>query len=296
MTSFFSTIPNPHDIITPIQGSPTFPEFLENKVNKYQPYIEDFCAIVQASETSSEILKYIRNPSIKMDTEKRIALLKIFRRCVSPVCDTEATKKIKKTPTEVFTTNYGHTFKDINYLKKQFNSPSPDIIYALSALLGEYDSRGEQGYILTDLFFTWFENAFPQLTIEGPRGAGQDIQLSNILPQFPYNFPCDFVIKKRFSGELLAVGFSRYDSTRGGSQSDDRTGGNSDKVSKAMNFSCETGITFKIIFLSDGPGLTHRDTWEESCRLDGSWSGNVRVTTLITAPDRITAEWLLSNS
>ena len=294
--TYFCNIKDPHSIITPIQNGSTFPEFLQEKIDKYAPYIEDFCNIIQESSSSREVLEKIRNPSIKMDKEKRMALLKMFRRCVSPVCDTEATKKIQKIPTSVFIENYAHTFKPIEKLKKQFLSPPKDHISALSVLLGEYDTRGAQGYILTDLFFTWIEETFEILSIEGPRGAGQDIQLSAVFPDYVGSYPCDFVIRDRQSGDVLAIGFARYDSTRGGAQSDDRTGGNSDKVSKAIRFSKESGHNFKVIFLADGPGLAHKDTWLETCELDGAWDGNVRVTTLITAPERITADWLSAST
>ena len=295
-TEYFSGIKEPHSVITPIQSGTTFPEFLKEKIDKYTPYIKDFCDIVAVSSSSEEVLERIRDQATKMDKEMRMALLKIFRRCVSPVCDTEATKKIQKIPTSVFIENYGHTFKPIETLKKQFLSLPKEELSALSVLLGEYDTRGEQGYALTDLFFTWFEDTFKDMTLEGPRGAGQDVQLSSVFPDYTGYYPCDFVIRKKSSGDVLAIGFARYDSTRGGAQSDDRTGGNSDKVSKAMVFSEKSGRNFKLIFLADGPGLVHRDTWAEACALDRSWDGKVRVSTLITAPDRITREWLLSNT
>jgi len=293
---YFCSIADPHSVITPIQSGTTFPEFLTEKINKYTPYINDFCQIVQESSSSQEVLEKIRNKSIKMDKEKRMTLLKIFRRCVSPVCDTEATKKIKKVPTSIFIDNYGHTFKPIAKLKKQFLRPPREELFTLSALLGEYDNRGEQGYVLTELFFTWFEETFEELAIDGPRGAGKDIQLDSVFPDFKGNYPCDFIIKDKKSNKVMAIGFARYDSTRGGAQSDDRTGGNSDKVFKAIHFSKESNRNFKLIFLSDGPGLAHKDTWFESCELDGAWNGNVRVTTLITAPDRISKEWLYLDS
>lgn len=292
-TSYFSKIKDQHKVITPIHTGSTFPEFLREKIEKYEPYINNFGEIVAKSNSSSEVLEKIRDKSVKMDKDKRMSLLKIFRRCVCPICDTEATKKIVKIPTEVFIKNYSHTFKPIKKLKEQFQNISTGEISALSVLLGEYDNRGEQGYVLTDLFFTWFEETFDDLTIIGPRGAGKDIQLSSIFPDFKYDYPCDFIIKK--DNEVISVGFARYDSTRGGAQSDDRTGGNSDKVNKAKKFYQEKGIKFKIIFLSDGPGLTHNDTWREACNLDGSWEGNVRVTTLMIAPDRITESWLTSD-
>lgn len=47
---------------------------------------------------------------------------------------------------------------------------------------------------------------------------------------------------------LLAVGFARYDSTRGGAQSDDRTGGNSNKVDKIKRYCEKSNKKLKIIF------------------------------------------------
>jgi hypothetical protein len=292
-TSYFRSIKDRHSIITPIQGNVTYPEFIEEKLKKYEPYIKDFANYIDKSLSSAELLERIRDSSVRMDSEKRMALLKLFRRCVSPVCDTEATKKIVKNPTSLFVDNYGHTFKPIKKLKKQFKDLNGGRTETLSALLGEYDSRGNQGYVLTDLFFTWFEETFEDLKISGPRGAGNDIQLSSILTDFPYEYPCDFIIQDK-KDHLIAVGFARYDSTRGGAQSDDRTGGNMDKVSKAQRYSLKTGKQFKIIFLAEGPGLAHKDTWEESCKLDGQWNGNVRVSTLKLAPKRITQKWLSS--
>ncbi|WP_087025044.1 hypothetical protein [Thaumasiovibrio subtropicus] len=292
--SFFRTITDPHSVTTAINSGRTFPEFMDQRVETYKPQIDLFAELVNSSESSAELLEKIRTPKA-FDKDTRMSLLKLFRRCVSPVCDTEATKKITKTPTSVFVDNYGYTFKAIDTLKGQFSDISDDKYAALSALLGEYDSRGEQGYILTDMFFNWVEEQFDgKLTIEGPRGAGKDIQLNEIFTDFDSDYPCDFVIKDADSKAVLAVGFARYDSTRGGSQSDDRTGGNNDKVNKAEAYCARSGNNFKIIFLADGPGLVHGDTWEETCSLDGRWGGNVRVSTLKTAEDRLTSEWLNS--
>lgn len=294
MTSYFSQIADPHSVVTAIDSGVTFPEFLPQRVNSYQAEIQLFCQLIQESSSSAELLERIRTPRA-FSADMRMSLLKLFRRCVSTVCDTEATKKITKTPTYVFVQNYGHTFKDINVLKFQFANLQNHEMVALASLLGEYDNRGEQGYLLTNSFFNWVEASYGgAVTIEGPRGAGKDIQLSQVFPNFIGDFPCDFIIRERTTGRVLAVGFARYDSTRGGSQSDDRTGGNSDKVNKAMQYCYSTGNSFKLIFLADGPGLVHRDTWEETCRLDGAWDGNVRVTTLRTAPERLDLNWLRS--
>ena len=178
-------------------------------------------------------------------------------------------------------------------MKEQFSNLSTDAESALAALIGEYDTRGQVGYILTDMFFDWFEKTFQsEFSIEGPRGAGRDIELSSVFPSFTDSYPCDFIIRRAIDQKVVCVGFARYDSTRGGAQSDDRTGGNANKVEKAKNFFSQQGIGFNLLFLSDGPGLAHKDTWEEACILDGRWDGRVRVSTLKTAAKRVTKSWL----
>lgn len=288
---YLQNISDPSSIITPIDAAIRFPEILSICNQKYHEDIKLFKFLVNISSSSSELLKNIRSQQINKDS--RMSLLKIFRRSVSPVLDTEMSKKIRTVSTEFLISSVGHTFKSIDILKDQFNQLSQDQESALAALIGEYDNRGKLGYILTGMFFDWFEETHDEhFIIEGPRGAGPDIELSSILSNFNDSYPCDFIIREKKSKILRAVGFARYDSTRGGAQSDDRTGGNSDKVHKAINYEKRTGKSFKIIFLSDGPGLIHRDTWAESCNLDGLWNGNVRVSTLKTAPQRINTEWL----
>ncbi|OFE13967.1 hypothetical protein PHACT_06055 [Pseudohongiella acticola] len=278
-------------IITPIDSTIRFPEVLEILIKKYGNAIDLFCEIINESESSADVLEKIR--STDRDADQRMALLKMYRRCVSPVLDTETTKKIRKISTKSLIQNYGNTFKPISKLKAQFSGLSTEYKYALAALIGEYDMRGQLGYQLTETFFDWFEDHFKdQYSIEGPRGAGRDIELSQLYPDFDGSYPCDFVIRRYSDQEVLAVGFARYDSTRGGAQSDDRTGGNSNKVEKAKAFDEFTSTRLKLIFLSDGPGLIHGDTWEESCVLDGQWDGRVRVVTMKLAAARITPEWL----
>ena len=70
---------------------------------------------------------------------------------------------------------------------------------------------------LTDLFFSWFEGKFPDFSIDGPRGAGSDIELSSIFPDFSGGYPCDFIIEDE-NDKVVAGGFARYDSTIGGAQ------------------------------------------------------------------------------
>lgn len=289
--SFLRTISDLNKIITPIDSSIRFPEILDLLVKKYENAIDIFCQLIDESESSAEMLEKIRTED--RDADERMALLKMYRRCVSPVLDTETTKKIKKISTASLVEAYGETLKPISKLKAQFSNLPKEHKYALGALVGEYDTRGQLGYQLTGAFFDWFQDHFAgQYTIEGPRGAGRDIELSELYPDFRDSFPCDFVIRRLSDQEVLAVGFARYDSTRGGSQSDDRTGGNANKVMKARAFDRIASTSLKLIFLSDGPGLMHGDTWEEACVLDGQWNGRVRVVTLKLAPVRITSDWL----
>lgn len=293
--SFMRGIQDVNEIITAIDTTLRFPESLNAQVNTYAGHVDLFISLVGESTSSADLLFKIR--SEYFDSKTRMSMLKLFRRCVSPVLDTESTKKIRKVTTDSLVRNFGHTFKPIELLKQQFFSIPNGYKYALCALLGEYDTRGSLGYELTAIFFDWFNQKFShEMTIEGPRGAGRDIELNTLFAEFEGQYPCDFVIRQRNTNEALAIGFARYDSTRGGAQSDDRTGGNSYKVMKAKEFCERTGDSIRIIFLSDGPGLSHGDTWEETCNLDGSWRDNVRVTTLKTANLRITREWLLSVS
>lgn len=288
---YLANITNPQSIITPIDASIRFPEILEVCQSKYASDIATYKRLIASSDTSSALLAAIR--STNFNAAERMSLLKMFRRTVSPVLDTEMAKKMKVS-SETLISSYGHTFKSINLLQRQFAKLTADQESALAALIGEYDTRGQLGYILTGNFFDWFEEKFKNVfAIEGPRGAGRDVELSSVFPDFSGSYPCDFVIRKaNDASKILAVGFARYDSTRGGAQSDDRTGGNADKVGKAKEYFKKSGNKFRILFLSDGPGMAHKDTWTEACLLDGTWDGNVRVTTLKTAHERITAEWL----
>jgi hypothetical protein len=287
---FLSSIADPNTVITPIDSTIRFPEILDELLEKYRPDIDLFQSLVMASGSSGELLDKIRQRSVASQT--RMSLLKMFRRCVAPVLDTETTKKITVISTESLVGNYGSTFKPIAKLKSQFAELSDGTRAALAALIGEYDTRGQQGYQLTETFFDWFEEQFKgKLQIEGPRRAGPDVELSAIFSDFSGNYPCDFVVRDE-QHNVLCVGFARYDSTRGGAQSDDRTGGNSFKVAKAQEFYRDTGTSFRLLFISEGPGLAHRDTWAEACDLDGAWQGNVRVSTLKLATRRVTEDWL----
>jgi hypothetical protein len=289
MTKYLCNIEVPSSVVTPIDSAIRFPEVLASSYAKYKSDIELFSHLIAEAESSGQLLERIRSPKIGGST--RMSLLKMFRRCVAPVLDTEMSKKINKVSTSELVNNYGATFKPIEKLREQFEDLRESDFETLAALVGEYDTRGQSGYALAEQFFDWFEATFgADLTIEGPRRAGRDVELSTVFKGFVGEYPCDFVI--RSGANVLAVGFARYDATRGGAQSDDRTSGNWSKLEKARKFCYEKGRSFRILFLADGPGLIHNDTWKEACDIDGEWGGNVRVTTLKLAPARITREWL----
>jgi len=293
--SFLATVQDPHSVITPIESGLLFPEILPVMLEKYEMSILEFVELIAHSSTSAELLERIRDPQIP--AVRRISLLKLFRRCVSGVLDTEMARKIKVVSTASLVENYGSTFKLISKLREQFAHLDERSKSVLAVAMGENDYRGRSGYELTSRFFDWFSAKFVgQLTIEGPRGAGRDIELCSVIPSFTGACPCDFVIRNQVGNDVIAVGFARYDSTRGGSQSDDRTGGNSAKVYMIRDF-CKPPMTpLRILFVADGPGLTHGDTWGEAVKLDGFWDDNVRVTTLKLSDERVTLSWLRSTT
>jgi hypothetical protein len=288
--SFLASIADPLSVTTYIDSAILFPQVLEEKVEKYGNDIKFFSELVAQSDSSATLLGKIRSANVPK--ERRMSLLKIFRRAVSTVCDTERTKKFDSIKTEQLVEQFGDSFKPIEILKAEFKSLTSEQYTALAALIGEYDDRGKLGYLLVQKFFHWFKAAFPQLVMEGPEGAGKDTQLSKFYKQVKGEFPFDFLVRQPVATMPLVIGFARYDSTRGGAQSDDRTQGNMAKVAKVRELAFDIGVTVKLLFVADGPGLAHGDTWRAACELDGSWGDNVRVTTLKLAPQRVTVEWM----
>ncbi len=148
---FLSTITDPHSVITAIDSGLRFPEVVPVMREKYEEAIRRFARLVSVSTSGGDLLDRIRTPLIPAD--ERMALLKIFRRCVSGVCDTEATKKIRTISTQSLVANYGSSFKPITKIREQFADPNEAFISVLSVSIGEYDNRGQQGYVLTGQFF-----------------------------------------------------------------------------------------------------------------------------------------------
>jgi hypothetical protein len=92
---------------------------------------------------------------------------------------------------------------------------------------------------------------------------------------------------------VLAVGFARYDSHRGGAQEDDRTGGYRDCANEVLTFARRKRLTrLKVVFLNDGPGLLLGSMWSDYAALEAAGRGRIRVVTLRMLPERLTKEWL----
>lgn len=128
--------------------------------------------------------------------------------------------------------------------------------------------------------------------ITGPERAGKDIRLGTVWDDYPKkDRPADFLIRR--AGEVVAVGFARYDGDRGGSQEDDRTGGYRECASEILAFAKKKRLArLKVIFLNDGPGLLLGSMWRDYATIEKNGRGLVRVVTLRMVPERITAEWL----
>ena len=267
-----------------------YPDILDKAAVIYDGVIERFEAIAAESKDSADLLRRISKESNEEPARLRTRLLQVFRRYVSQTTDHERLKKIGLLESTINT--FGHAFRDLKLVRQNLKTRSkPD--EALMAILYEYSTRGTKGYDLTEAFFTWFEARYKgQFTIEGKRRGGRDPFLSDLLEGFPKRIPIDFLIRRTSDGTPVVVGFARYDSTRGGAQADDRTGSNSDKANEILRFSDAEILNLKVLFISDGPGLTHKDIWEESASLEQVGGGRVMVCTLKMLDQRLTAEWI----
>jgi len=93
---FLSTITDPHSVITAIDSGLRFTEVVPVMREKYEEAIRRFARLVSVSTSGGDLLDRIRTPLIPAD--ERMALLKIFRRCVSGVCDDASGKNVCRGP------------------------------------------------------------------------------------------------------------------------------------------------------------------------------------------------------
>lgn len=262
-----------------------YPDYLEDAKRKYFEIFKLFHEHLHRAGNSAELLRLIMAEKGKL----RIQLLRVFRKFVSPDTSVEMLKV--KSRTETIIEEFGSRFRDINDARKKFRIDNG----ALAAILHEYEDRGQKGYELSSIFFTWFREKFNQknYNIIGPERAGKDIYLNKVLKGFSSPRPVDFVIYHQDS--VIAIGLIRYDSDRGGSQEDDRTSGYRGLIREILSYSERQGFPIKMILINEGPGLCLGSMWKDYSILEKMGKGQVIVVTLKMLDDRFTEEWLLSD-
>lgn len=263
-----------------------YPDILTDACELYKPVLIYFGQLLRTSESSVRLLQKITEVK---QSWMRVQLCRVFRKYVSPQTPVEMLKKKSMIP--MVCEQYGSDFRPVNEVQAAFNSrPMPD--EAICAVLWEYKDRGQKGYDLTERFFNMFALAFPKYSIEGPKRAGSDIQLQSIFPDYPNtNRPVDFVIRNH-DGEPVAVGFVRYDSDRGGSQEDDRTGGYVNCAKEILDYDTLRRRGLKVIYVNDGPGLLLGSMWEDYSKLEAMNPHRLLVITLRMFKERLTSRWL----
>jgi len=271
-----------------------YPDYLADVTVLFEPVLTTFAQLVQTSSSPTHLYLQIaatRNPM-------RTQLFRVFRRYACPELPVELTKKV--TQAQQICTDWGHKFRLIHDVQAALQT-RPIRDETLSALLAEHMERGKSGYSLTDQFFTEFRKRFPDLPLSGPTGAGRDIPLGTVpfkasvsLPAYPNpRRPVDFIIHDLARTQILAVGFARYDGDRGGAQEDDRIGGYRNCADEILGYTQNNGLSTKVIFLNEGPGLLTGSMWDDYADLERRWPGKIIVLTLRMLPERLTREWLL---
>lgn len=267
-----------------------YPDILSDACRLYSPVLETFSSILKRSESSSALFM---NIAATPNQWMRIQLCRVFRKYVSPETPVEMLKK--KTQAAKICCDFGDGFRHIATVQEKFDSrPLPD--EALCAVLWEYKDRGKKGYDLTDKFFDMIQSMFPDLYIWGPRGAGADVQATEIWKDYPNNSrPLDFVISSNDKKIVYAVGLARYDGDRGGAQEDDRTGGYKNCADEVLGYVHNHNLKTKVIFLNDGPGLLLGSMWEDYSKIEERYPDEVKVLTLRMIDERLPKSWLMGD-
>lgn len=263
-----------------------YPDILVDACNLYKPVLELFGQILKSSESSEKL--FLQTVEVNQPW-MRVQLARVFRKYVSPNTPVEMLKQKRKA--EWICKEFGKGFRPIVEVQKAFLSrPMPD--EALCAVLWEYKDRGQKGYDMTERMFELLRSKFPEFEILGPERAGRDILLGEVFEDYTKpDRPADFIIKD--GNNILAVGFARYDSDRGGAQEDDRTGGYSNASRELLDYAVGKDLRTKIIFVNDGPGLLLGSMWDDYSYIE-EVSDDIKVVTLRMITERITIEWLKS--
>ncbi len=287
MRNFRDFAPNERRNYITLSTGEYYPDILGDACRLYSPVLETFSDMLHRSESSTALfMNIVQAPNQWM----RIQLSRVFRKYVSPETPVEMLKK--KTQAEKICRNFGDGFRPIHLVQERFDSrPIPD--EALCAVLWEYKDRGKKGYDLTDKFFDMIQEKFSDMYIWGPRGAGADIQATEIWSDYPNSSrPLDFVISSKDKKVIYAVGLARYDGDRGGAQEDDRTGGYKNCSDEVLDYVHSHRLKTKVIFLNDGPGLLLGSMWEDYSRIEERYPDEVKVITLRMIDERLTKSWL----
>jgi len=270
--------------------SPFYPDSLLAAVPIYAPVLERFRELLDQARDPADLLNLVH---ATRETKPRVQLLRVFRKYVSPNTPVEMLKRKRDIPT--ICKEFGGKFRDLAAVRKALDMrPFPD--EALIAILNEYADRGSKGYTLTEAFFEWFEMKLgEEFDIVGPVRAGPDLNLHDLLPDYPKDRrPVDFVITGKGKKEPLVIGLGRYDSDRGGAQEDDRTSGYRDLVSELLRYSETKKYRLKLLFVNDGPGLLLGSMWKDYCEIEERGRGRVIVATLKMLEHRLTPAWIRS--
>lgn len=269
-------------------ASEYYPDYLLAARNYYGPVLSQFRTLLTTSASSTMLYRSIMNQS---NGWMRTQLCRVFKRYISPNTPVELLKK--KRSTEANIQGFQSQFRKIADAQAAF-SDRPDPDEALCALMWEYKDRGRPGYDLTGTLFQLLRESIKESEIDGPEGAGQDIQLKDVWDCYPVESrPIDFTIK--LDGQIVAVGLARYDSDRGGAQEDDRIGQYREVAREIIQYCDSHNMPkMKVVFVNDGPGLLAGSMWDDYGRLDKLMGNRVKVVTLRMVPERITKEWLLT--
>jgi hypothetical protein len=287
-TPFGAYRPTGSDWIT-IFDTEFFPDALEAARARYGPVLSAFEELAGEAADSADLLRRIQ----RQPKEVRGQLLRVFRKYISPDTSVEMLKRVRRTEEAI--ENFGDRFRSIEEVRRHLGErPTPD--EALIAILAEYGERGKKGYELTEAFFLWFEAEFGPAgwTIEGPLGAGRDIDLKDVVDGYPTRTPVDFIVRDP-GGTPRVVGFARYDSDRGGAQEDDRVGGNERRLREILRFAEGADLDLRVVFLNDGPGLLLGSMWPDYATIERGGEGKALVTTLKMAQaGRFSTNWIES--
>lgn len=263
-----------------------YPDYLPAALDLYRPVIEHFGELLEAATSAEDLLRRI----VSVSGRERVQLLRVFRKYCSPKTPVEMLKV--KNKVDAIIDAFSADFRPLAEVREAFASRPIDD-EALCALLWEYKDRGKKGYDLTEILFAKVEFAFPELACLGPKRAGADIPIGTLFPDYPHpSHPVDFALVDEETHAVVAFGFARYDSDRGGAQEDDRINNYRHVLSEFKEYAVRTGVRSRLIFVNDGPGLTLGSMWEDYVELEGRWPERVRVVTLKMFDGRITREWL----